>query len=76
MTAIVETDAKGRILLPIEMRRKMRAKRFKVTDKGQHLELEPLADARILRAKYKDKIRGEWDELEEKGEEYVLNGKR
>jgi bifunctional DNA-binding transcriptional regulator/antitoxin component of YhaV-PrlF toxin-antitoxin module len=76
MTAIVEADSKGRVLLPIEMRRKLRAKRFKITDMGGHLELEPLADPRVLRAKYKDKITGEWDELEEKGEEYVSTGKR
>ena len=43
MSAVVEADEKGRILLPLELRRKFKTKRFVVTTKGDHLELKPLS---------------------------------
>lgn len=76
MAAVVEADEKGRILLPVEMRRKFRAKRFKVTAKKGRLELEPLAGVEELRGKYRHIIKSEWDELEENAEELVSKGRR
>ena len=71
MSAIVELDEKGRVLIPAEIRRKVRSRRFKVSTKGNLLELEPLESLEDLRGKYRDRIRSDWDELEEKSEDLV-----
>lgn len=76
MDAVVEADEKGRILLPLEIRRRFKAKRFKVTAKGDRLELEPLPSIEALKGKYRKLIKSEWDELEEKAEELVSKGRR
>jgi bifunctional DNA-binding transcriptional regulator/antitoxin component of YhaV-PrlF toxin-antitoxin module len=76
MSAVVEADEKGRILLPIEMRRKFGTRRFKVSAKGDHLELEPLATVEELKGKYRSLIRSEWEELEEKSERLVSQCRR
>ncbi len=76
MSAVVEADEKGRILLPIEMRRRFRSKRFKISTKGKVLELQPLETTEELRGKYRNVISSEWEELEEKAEELVSDGKR
>lgn len=76
MSAVVETDSKGRILIPAEMRRRLHTNRFKVTEKGALLELEPLPRPKELRGKYRRIIKSEWDQLEEKGEEFVEGQRR
>jgi len=40
MSAVVEADEKGRILIPAEVRRRYGSNRFKVTVKDDHMELE------------------------------------
>ena len=75
MSAFVEVDEKGRILLPIGLRRRLRARKFKVTAKGTKIELEPVADVRELKGKYREVIASEWEELEERGEELVSAGR-
>lgn len=76
MSAVVQADEKGRILLPAAMRRKMGSKRFKVMAVEDHLELHPLPSVQSLKGKYKGIIKSEWEELEEKAEELVSKGKR
>ena len=76
MSAVVEEDGKGRVLLPVEIRRRLNSKRFKVTEKGGTIVLEPLEPVAALKGKYKDAIHGDWDELEERGEDFVQSGKR
>ena len=76
MSIVVEEDEKGRILLPLEIRRKFRTKRFKLILKKEKLELEPLTEVSELKGKYKQIIKGDWEELEEKSEEFVSKGKR
>ena len=76
MSAVVEADVKGRILLPIEVRRKFKAKRYRLTTKEDRLELQPLVNLEELKGKYRNTIRTEWDELEERGEDLVSTGKR
>jgi len=71
MAAIVELDDKGRILIPAGIRRRVRSRRFKVTTSGGRVQLEPLVEVTELRGKYRARIKAEWVELEEKGEEYV-----
>lgn len=76
MSVVVEADERGRILIPTEMRRKFKTKRYKITTKKNHLELEPLQDVDELYLKFADKIKSNWEELEEKGEEFVSNKRR
>ena len=71
MSAIVEVDEKGRVLIPAEIRRKVRGRRFRVSTRGNVVELEPLADLEALKGKYRRSIRSDWAELEEKGEDLV-----
>lgn len=76
LSAIVEVDEKGRILIPAEVRKHLHSKRFKVTTSRDRIELEPLPAPEDLRGKYRKVIRREWEELEEMGEKYVENGRR
>ncbi len=69
MSSIVELDDKGRVLIPAEIRKRFRSRRFKVSARGNVVELVPLATVEQLRGKYRRLIRTEWEELEEKGEE-------
>jgi bifunctional DNA-binding transcriptional regulator/antitoxin component of YhaV-PrlF toxin-antitoxin module len=71
MSAIVELDEKGRVLIPAEIRNKIRSRRFKVSTRGKVVELEPLPSLDQLRGKYRDLIKEGWEELEEAGEEFV-----
>ncbi len=73
---MVEADDRGRILIPIEIRRRLGAKRFKVTERSGKIELEPVENLGALKGKYRSMIRAEWDELEEKGEGLVQSGQR
>jgi bifunctional DNA-binding transcriptional regulator/antitoxin component of YhaV-PrlF toxin-antitoxin module len=76
MSVVVEADEKGRILLPAEMRRRTGSKRFKLIAVKDHLELHPLPSAQSVKGKYRSVIKSEWEELEEKGEEFVTKRKR
>ena len=76
MGAVVEADEKGRILLPVEMRRRAGSRRFEVVAVGEHLELHPLPSAQSVKGKYKGIIKGEWEDLEEKAEELVTKRRR
>lgn len=76
MSVVVEADEKGRVLLPIEVRRRLKSKRFRISIKDGLLELEPLPSVKELKGKYRNVIRSEWEELEERAEEFVSKGKR
>lgn len=76
MSIVVEADEKGRILLPAEMRRRVGSKRFKVVAAEDHLELHPLPSVQSVKGKYKTIIKGEWEALEKKAEEFVTKRKR
>ena len=76
MSVVVEADEKGRILIPAEMRRRAGSRRFKVVAVEDHLELHPLPSAQSVKGKYKGIIKREWEELEEKAEEFVTKRRR
>jgi len=76
MSSVVEADEKGRILIPLEVRRKFKTRRFKLTTKKDHFELQPLPVVEELKGKYRSIIKSEWDQLEEKAEEIVSKGRR
>jgi bifunctional DNA-binding transcriptional regulator/antitoxin component of YhaV-PrlF toxin-antitoxin module len=69
-------DERGRILLPLEMRRKFKTRRFKITAKKNRMELEPLPRVEELKGKYKNVIKFEWEDLEEMGEKFVSSKRR
>jgi bifunctional DNA-binding transcriptional regulator/antitoxin component of YhaV-PrlF toxin-antitoxin module len=71
MSTIVELDAKGRVLIPAEIRRKVKSKRFRVRTNGNVVELEPLEVVEALRGKFRHIIKHDREELEEMGEEFV-----
>ena len=57
MSAIVDLDEKGRVLIPAEIRRKIRSRRFRVSTHGGVVELEPLATLEELKGKYRHRSR-------------------
>lgn len=71
MSEIVELDRKGRVLIPAEIRKKMASRRFKLSMRGDVLELDPLPSLEQLAGKYRNLIKEEWEELEEAGEGFV-----
>ncbi|MDE1854307.1 MAG: hypothetical protein KGI38_11260 [Thaumarchaeota archaeon] len=71
MSAIVELDEKGRVLIPAEIRHKIRSRRFKVSTRGDIVELEPLTRLEELKGKYRHRIKSDWEVLEEKSEDLV-----
>ena len=74
--SVVQTDRKGRLLLPLEVRRKVRARRFRVAVKKDVIGLHPLPDLRQLKGKYRSLIKMEWEALEDRAEKMVAEGKR
>jgi bifunctional DNA-binding transcriptional regulator/antitoxin component of YhaV-PrlF toxin-antitoxin module len=76
MSAVVEADERGRILIPAEMRNKFKSKRYRIVEKKNRLELEPLEDVEGLYRSFAKKIKSDWDSLEEKGEDFVSKGRR
>ncbi len=76
MSTVVEMDEKGRILLPREMRKNIRSRRFEVSSEKDVIKLVPLPDVESLRGKYRKLIKYDWNELEERAERFVAIGKR
>lgn len=44
--------------------------------KDGRIELVPLENLKMLKGKYKDRLKTKWATLEEKSERFVRNGKR
>ena len=63
-------------MIPSELRRKFKTRRYKISAKKNRLELEPLEDVDALYLSFADKIKSDWETLEEKGEEFVSRGRR
>ena len=73
---VVEADERGRILIPAEMRRKFKTKRYKINAKKNRLELEPLQEVDESYLYFANKLKSDWESLEEKGDEFVSKGRR
>jgi hypothetical protein len=58
------------------MQNKFKSRRYKITARKDHLELEPLQDVEDLYLSFANKIKSDWEKLEEKGEDFVLKGRR
>lgn len=76
MGIVVEMDKRGRVLLPRELRKTLTNRRFEIVSEKGSIRLIPLPDVESLRGKYRDLIRSDWEELEERVEKFVTSGKR
>jgi len=76
MEIVVEMDSKGRLLVPAEVRREIKSRRFTLRVHGDKLELEPIANPDKVKGKYRGLLRVSLEELEEEQEKFVLEGKR
>lgn len=76
MGKTVELDKRGRLLLPAEIRNKIKSKRFLLKESGEKLELEPLPKAEEVKGKYKDLLEKDLEGLEEDQEKFVKQGDR
>jgi bifunctional DNA-binding transcriptional regulator/antitoxin component of YhaV-PrlF toxin-antitoxin module len=72
----VELDDKGRALLPVSVRKKVRTRRFEIKVVKGKIELIPVEDIRALKGKYANRLKSPWIELEEKAEKFVKDTKR
>jgi len=70
MEVVVEIDAKGRIVIPSQLRRGLASKRIVLRRVDDRLELIPLPDPKSLKGKYR--IEGRMDDLEELQEQENL----
>jgi len=70
MEAVVEMDAKGRIVIPSSLRRRLTSKRMILRRVEDHLELIPLPDMKSLKGKYR--IEGSLEDIEELQEQKLL----
>lgn len=68
---LVTLDERGRLTLPAEVRSKIDAKRFMVILEGNSIKLIPIPNP--LKVKGSLKIPWTIEELEEAGEEFVLD---
>jgi len=66
----------GRILLPAEARKIVKAHRFELKVEKGRIELLPLPDPTSVKRKYKDITKMKWEDLEEKAEQLVAEGRR
>jgi len=73
---LVELDKKGRILLPAEVRKNFKTRRFALRVDRERIELLPMPDLGSLRGKYKSSIKPSWGELEERAEQLVIWSRR
>ena len=73
---VLELDEKGRALLPSSLRKKLGTRRFEVRLVDGRIELVPLENLKMLKGKYKDRLKTKWVTLEEKAEKFVRGGKR
>ena len=73
---LVELDKKGRALLPSSLRKKLRTRRFEVRLIDGRIELVPLENLKMLKGKYRDRLKTKWATLEEKAEKFVRDEKR
>ncbi len=76
MTLEVEMDSKGRVLLPANVRREVKARRFSLDVKEGRILLEPLPDPERVRGKYRRLLKVSMEELEEAQEKFVTSGRR
>jgi len=67
----VELDPKGRVLIPAEIRRELKVRRFRAKVSHGKIVLEPVIKAESVRGKYKGLLKVSAEELEERQERFL-----
>ena len=67
----VELDPKGRVLIPAEIRRELKVRRFRAKVIHGKIVLEPVIKEESVRAKYKGLLKVSTEELEERQERFL-----
>ena len=67
----VELDPKGRVLIPAEIRRELKVRRFRAKVSHGKIVLEPIIKAESVRGKYKGLLKVSTEELEERQERFL-----
>ena len=67
----VELDPKGRVLIPAEIRRELKVRRFRAKVSHGRIVLEPVIKAESVRGKYKGLLKVSAEELEERQERFL-----
>ena len=74
--ATVEVDDKGRVHIPADVRRELKASRFKLSLWKGRILMEPVQSPEMVRGKYKGLVKVSLESLEEAQERLVTRGKR
>jgi AbrB family looped-hinge helix DNA binding protein len=72
----VSLDARGRLLLPSEIREELGTKRFILNRRDDIIELEPIPEPDSVRGKYSGLIEKNISRVEEDQERFLRAGKR
>jgi DNA-binding transcriptional regulator/RsmH inhibitor MraZ len=75
-TATVELDDKGRVHIPADIRRELKARRFKLSLEKGRILMEPVKPAEAVRGKYKGLLKVSVEEMEEAQERFVTAARR
>jgi bifunctional DNA-binding transcriptional regulator/antitoxin component of YhaV-PrlF toxin-antitoxin module len=67
----VKLDRKGRVLIPAEIRRELKARRFRMKVSHGKIILEPVIKAESVKGKYKGLLRVSMEKLEEQQEKFL-----
>ena len=67
----VELDPKGRVLIPAEIRRELKVRRFRAKVSHGKIVLEPIIKAESVRGKYKGLLKVSAEKLEEQQERFL-----
>ena len=69
-------DEKGRVHIPADARRELKARRFKLSLEKGRILMEPVKSHDTVRGKYKGLLRVSLEEMEEAQEGFVAAGRR
>jgi bifunctional DNA-binding transcriptional regulator/antitoxin component of YhaV-PrlF toxin-antitoxin module len=72
----VEIDEKGRVYIPANVRREVKARRFTLTLEDGKILMEPVISPALVKGKYKGPLKVSMEELEEAQERFVTAGRR
>ncbi len=72
----VEMDEKGRVHIPANVRREVKARRFTLSLEEGRILMEPVKSPALVKGKYKGLLKVTMDELEDAQERFVTAGRR
>jgi len=72
----VEIDEKGRVHIPANVRREVKARRFTLSLEAGKILMEPVKSPALVKGKYKGLLKVTMEELEQAQERLVTAGRR